>query len=335
MINFQYVRTAVVKTALGLIGKTPKNAFIAGGTNLVDLMKRGVTAPEKLIDINQLPLKKIELAGNVLHIGAMASNAAVAEHKVVQSLFPLLAMALQAGASAQLRNVATVGGNLMQRTRCGYFYDTTMPCNKRQPNSGCGALEGYNRMHAIFGTQAAGIAPEKSCIAVHPSDMCVALAAFETTVVVAGSKGERKIPISDFHRLPGNTPHLDNNLQAGELILRLEIPVNLSNKHYHYLKIRDRSSYAFALVSVAAGLEISNNTITRARLSMGGVAHKPWRLTAAEAFLRGKTPGAAVFQEAAHMAMKDAKGYGGNDFKLTMAPNAIIEALNLALRKNA
>ncbi|RZK57561.1 MAG: xanthine dehydrogenase family protein subunit M [Pedobacter sp.] len=326
MINFTYLRTTVVKTALGLVGKDPKAAFIAGGTNLVDLMKRGVTAPEKLIDINHLPLKQIELKNNLLHIGALVSNSALAENAIVKEKFPLLMLALQSGASAQLRNVATVGGNMMQRTRCGYFYDTTMPCNKREPGTGCGAIGGYNRMHAIFGTS-------ESCIAVHPSDMCVGLAALDAQVVIAGAKGERKINFLDFHRLPGTTPEKDNNLQKGELIVRLEIPVNNLNQYVHYLKVRDRSSYAFALISVAAALEIKDGSITNARLAMGGVAHKPWRLTAAEAFLKGKAATGANFEEAAKLAMKDAKGFGENDFKLKLAPNSIIEALTIAKSK--
>lgn len=326
MINFQYVRTAVIKTALSLMAKDPKASFIAGGTNLVDLMKRGVTAPEKLIDINHLPLKQIELKNNVLHIGAMVSNSALAENAIVKEKFPLLMLALQSGASAQLRNVATVGGNMMQRTRCGYFYDTTMPCNKRQPGSGCGAIGGYNRMHAIFGTS-------ESCIAVHPSDMCVGLVALDAQVVIAGTKGERKINFIDFHRLAGMMPEKDNNLQKGELIIRLEIPVNNLNKNFHYLKVRDRSSYAFALVSVAAALELNNGVISKARLAMGGVAHKPWRLKLVEEFLKGKQATTATFEEAAKLAMKDAKSFGENDFKLKMAPNTIIEALTVAKAK--
>ncbi|WP_316784487.1 xanthine dehydrogenase family protein subunit M [Pedobacter frigiditerrae] len=326
MINFQYLRTTVVKTALGLVSKDPKAAFIAGGTNLVDLMKRGVTAPEKLIDINHLPLKQIELKNNVLHIGALVSNSALAENGIVKEKFPLLMLALQSGASAQLRNVATVGGNMMQRTRCGYFYDTTMPCNKREPGTGCGAIGGYNRMHAIFGTS-------ESCIAVHPSDMCVGLATLDAQVVIVGAKGERKINFIDFHRLAGTTPEKDNNLQKGELIVRLEIPVNNLNKNIHYLKVRDRSSYAFALISVAAALEIKDGLIANVRLAMGGVAHKPWRLTTAESFLKGKIATTANFEEAAKLAMKDAKGFGENDFKLKLAPNSIIEALTIAKSK--
>lgn len=326
MINFQFLRTSVVKTALSLIAKDPKATFIAGGTNLVDLMKRGVTAPEKLIDINQLPLKQVELKNNVLHIGAMVSNSALAENAIVKDKFPLLMLALQSGASAQLRNVATVGGNMMQRTRCGYFYDITMPCNKRQPGSGCAAIGGYNRMHAIFGTS-------ESCIAVHPSDMCVGLVALDAQVVIAGEKGERKINFIDFHRLAGTTPEKDNNLQKGELILRLEIPLNNLNKNFHYQKVRDRSSYAFALVSVAAALELKDDVISNVRLAMGGVAHKPWRLLAAENFLKGKAATLANFEAAAKLAMEGAKSFGENDFKLKMAPNTIVEALTVAKAK--
>ncbi|MGO4875504.1 xanthine dehydrogenase family protein subunit M [Pedobacter psychrotolerans] len=327
MINFQYLRTTTSKSALSLISKDKNAKFLAGGTNLIDLMKRGVATPEKLIDINHVPLKQIELVGDTIIIGALASNTAVAEHPLIKEKLPLLAMALNAGASAQLRNVATVGGNMMQRTRCGYFYDTEMPCNKRQPGSGCGAIGGFNRMHAIFGTS-------EKCIAVHPSDMCVALIALDAIVVLANPKGERKILFQDFHRLVGDTPQLDNNLKADEMIIRLEIPVNQLAKNFHYLKVRDRASYAFALVSVAAALEISaDHKITEVRLSMGGVAHKPWRLTASENFLKGKEASVTNFEEAAKLAMKDAKGFGENDFKIRMAPNSIIEALTVATSK--
>ncbi|MFC3563354.1 FAD binding domain-containing protein [Pedobacter jamesrossensis] len=320
------MRTTSAKSALALLLKDKNSKFLAGGTNLIDLMKRGVAAPEKLIDINHVPLKQIELVGNKIIIGALASNTAVAEHTLIKEKLPLLAMALNAGASAQLRNVATVGGNMMQRTRCGYFYDTEMPCNKRQPGSGCGAIGGFNRMHAIFGTS-------EKCIAVHPSDMCVALTALDATVVLANSKGERKMLFKDFHRLAGDTPQLDNNLKADEMIIRLEIPINNLAKNTHYLKVRDRASYAFALVSVAAAMEISNNKIVDVRLAMGGVAHKPWRLTASENFLKGKDATLANFEQAAKLAMTDAKGFGENDFKLQMAPNSIIEALNVAKSK--
>lgn len=326
MINFQYLRTTTSKSALALLSKDKAAKFLAGGTNLIDLMKRGVTTPEKLIDINHIPLKQIELTGDKIIIGALASNTAVAESILIKEKLPLLAMALNAGASAQLRNVATVGGNMMQRTRCGYFYDTEMPCNKRQPGSGCGAIGGFNRMHAIFGTS-------EKCIAVHPSDMCVALVALDATVILASQKGERKILFKDFHRLAGDTPQLDNNLKADEMIIRLEIPINNLAKNVHYLKVRDRASYAFALVSVAAAFEISDNKIIDVRLAMGGVAHKPWRLTASENFLKGREASTANFEQAAKLAMTDAKGFGENDFKLQMAPNSIIEALTLAKSK--
>ncbi|QPH40038.1 FAD binding domain-containing protein [Pedobacter endophyticus] len=326
MINFQYLRTTSAKSALALLQKDKNAKFIAGGTNLIDLMKRGVTSPEKLIDINHVPLRQIELVGHNIIIGALASNTNVAENKLIKEKLPLLAMALNAGASAQLRNVATVGGNMMQRTRCGYFYDTEMPCNKREPGSGCGAIGGFNRMHAIFGTS-------DKCIAVHPSDMCVALTALDAVVVIANAKGERKLLFKDFHRLPGDTPQLDNNLKADEMIIRLEIPANNLAAHSHYLKVRDRASYAFALVSVAAAVEISDNKIKDVRLAMGGVAHKPWRLTASEDFLKGKEANAQNFEQAASLAMSGAKGFGENDFKLAMSPNSIIEALNLATAK--
>jgi xanthine dehydrogenase YagS FAD-binding subunit len=321
MINFDYTKPSSLKAAIDGINKDATAQFIAGGTNLVDLMKRGVTAPQKLIDITGLPLKTIEQDEGFIRIGALTLNSEVAEHELIQSKLPLLSQALKAGASPQLRNMATVGGNMMQRTRCPYFYDTVMPCNKRQPGSGCGALKGYNRMHAIFGAS-------EQCIAVHPSDMCVALVALDARVVVANAKGERKIPFIDFHRLPGTTPQKDNNLQKGELITAVEVPDDEAfSKNVHYLKLRDRASYAFALVSVAAALDINDKTIRKARLAMGGVAHKPWRLTGAENYLKGKTATAANFQQAAQLAMKDAKGYGHNNFKLKLASHAIIETL--------
>lgn len=325
MINFEYSRVTSVKAAIDTMAKNPNSGFIAGGTNLVDLMKKGVTTPARLIDINQIPLKQIEETGKGLYIGALAINSEVAENKIVQEKYPLLAMALKAGASAQLRNMATVGGNMMQRTRCGYFYDTAMPCNKRQPGSGCGAIGGFNRMHAIFGTS-------PQCIAVHPSDMCVALAALDATVHIAGPKAERSIRFTDFHRLPGTTPQLDNNLQKGELITGITVPSSPLYKKAHYLKIRDRASYAFALVSVAVALEIDNNdNIISARLAMGGVAHKPWRLTETERYLKGKKATDDEIKKAAALAMQGAKGYGGNNFKLKMAPAAIIEACSQAI----
>jgi xanthine dehydrogenase YagS FAD-binding subunit len=322
MKQFQYTRPLTRQAALDAI-KNPGAKFIAGGTNLVDLMKRGVTAPDKLIDINQLPMKNITATKNGLYIGALALNSTVSENELVVEKHPLLSMALKAGASPQLRNMATVGGNMMQRTRCTYFYDTTMPCNKREPGTGCGAIGGINRMHAIFGAS-------PQCIAVHPSDMCVALAALDAVVIIAGKKGERRIPFTSFHKLPGDTPELDNHLAKDELIIGVEIPDNNFAKNSYYLKVRDRQSYAFALVSVAAGLEIKNGVITGAMLAMGGVAHKPWRLFDAEKSLIGKQATPDSFKAAADIAMQGAKAYEYNSFKLKLAPATITEALKHA-----
>ncbi len=321
MINFDYIKPSSQKAVITALNKDATAQVIAGGTNLVDLMKRNVTTPQKLVDITALPLRTISKNDNIIRIDALALNSVVAEHELVQKHLPLLSQALQAGASPQIRNMATVGGNLMQRTRCGYFYDTTMPCNKRTPGTGCAALGGYNRMHAIFGAS-------EHCIAVHPSDMCVAMAALDATVIVSGAKGDRRIAFTDFHRLPGNNPQKDNSLQKGELIIAVEIPIqNNGQVKTLYTKVRDRSSYAFALVSVAAVLDIKDNSIVQARLAMGGVAHKPWRLTRAELFLKGKTPGLANFKEAASLALVEAKGYGHNNFKLQLAPNTILQTL--------
>ena len=321
MINFDYVRISSQKAAIDALNKDATSQFIAGGTNLVDLMKRGVAFPQKLIDINNLPFKNIEQINGFIRIGALALNSDVAGNELIVKKIPLLSQALNAGASPQLRNMATMGGNMMQRTRCTYFYDTTMPCNKRKPGSGCGAIKGYNRMHAIFGAS-------DSCIAVHPSDMCVALVALDAKVIISNNKSERKIHFADFHRLPGNTPEKDNNLQRGELITSVEIPLNDSlAKNSLYIKVRDRASYAFALVSVAAALDMDGSTIRNARLAMGGVAHKPWRLTSPENFLKGKTASEENFKQAAAIAMKDAKGYGHNNFKLKMAANTLVETL--------
>jgi xanthine dehydrogenase YagS FAD-binding subunit len=322
MKQFQYVCPPTQESILSAIAK-PGTKIIAGGTNLVDLMKRGVIAPDKLVDINHLPLKSITQNKNGLHIGALALNSIAAENQLILQQHPLLSMALKAGASPQLRNMATVGGNVMQRTRCTYFYDTAMPCNKREPGTGCGALNGINRMHAIFGTS-------EQCIAVHPSDMCVALAALEASIIIAGRKGERRIPFTDFHRLPGDHPETDNILGKDELITGVEIPDNNFAKNSYYLKVRDRQSYAFALVSVAAALDITNGNIRTARLAMGGVAHKPWRLYDAEKWLAGKPVSADSFAQAAAIAMQGAKAYEYNAFKLKLGPATITETLKHA-----
>lgn len=323
MNQFSYVRATTAKAAIDAISKDKNARFIAGGTNLLDLMKSGVLAPERLIDINRLPFKDITLQNNILHIGAMALNSDVATHELVKTHHPLLSQALLAGASQQLRNMATIGGNMMQRTRCSYFYDISMPCNKRTPGSGCGAIGGINRMHAIFGAS-------DQCIAVHPSDMCIALVALDATVLITGPKGNRRIPFGDFHRLPGDTPDKDNNLAKNELLTGIEIPASPFTKNVYYLKVRDRASYAFALVSVAAALDISNNTIRAARLAMGGVAHKPWRLQEAEKALIGKAPTAENFRIAATVATQSARTYKHNAFKVPLAQNSIVTALQKA-----
>jgi xanthine dehydrogenase YagS FAD-binding subunit len=324
MNPFQYVRPSKQQAAIDAVAKDPNATFIAGGTNLVDLMKRGIVNAQKLVDINRLPLARIDPDPGRLRIGALALNSAVAENKDVLTRQPLLALALNAGASAQLRNMATVGGNMLQRTRCSYFYDTTMPCNKREPGTGCGALEGVNRMHAIFGFS-------DKCIAVHPSDMSVALVALDATVQVSGPKGSRSILFADFHRLPGDTPQKDTNLEPGELITAVDVPDGPFTKHVHYQKVRERASYAFALLSVAAALDIDgSNTIKAARLAMGGVAHKPWRLTAAEQALVGKPATEETFRQAAAVAMQGAKAFKYNAYKLKLGPNAIVQALKTA-----
>ncbi|MEP6748206.1 MAG: xanthine dehydrogenase family protein subunit M [Bacteroidota bacterium] len=323
MNHFQYVRPTETAGAIKSLAKDPGAHFLAGGTNLVDLMKMNIVIPERLVDINRLPLKQIEKTPSGLRIGALATNSAVADHPLVKEYFPLLSLALNAGASPQLRNMATVGGNMMQRTRCPYYFDTLMPCNKRAPGSGCGAMEGYNRMHAIFGAS-------DKCIAVNPSDMNVALTALDAVVHISSTKGTRKIEFAEFHRLPGEQPELDNHLQKGELITTIELPASSFTKNIEYLKVRDRTSYAFALVSVAVGLDIQNEVIASAALAMGGVAHKPWRLKTVETFLKGKAASENVFREAAAIAMKGAKAYEHNQFKLKLAPNTIIQALKTA-----
>jgi xanthine dehydrogenase YagS FAD-binding subunit len=287
-------------------------------------MKMDVERPAKLIDVSKLPLDQVEeIAGGGLRIGALVANSDLAYHPLVQRRYPVLSSALLAGASQQLRNMASVGGNLLQRTRCAYFYDLVTPCNKRQPGAGCSAVGGLNRMNAILGTS-------ESCIAVHPSDMCVALAVLEATVRVTGPRGERVIALSDFHRLPGDTPQRDTNLEGDELITSVELPARGFAANYTYLKIRDRLSYAFALVSVAVGLELEGGTIKQARFALGGVAHKPWRDPAAEAALRGKAANQATFESAAALLLRDAKGFEHNAFKIDLARRGILRTLTQA-----
>jgi xanthine dehydrogenase YagS FAD-binding subunit len=325
MNPFTYSRAADTDQAVTAISDKPQGKFLGGGTNLIDLMKMGVETPNELIDINRLPLAQIgELPGKGVRIGALARNSDVAEHELIKTRYPVLSEALLSGASPQLRNMATIGGNLMQRTRCYYFYDPAFPaCNKRKPGSGCGALEGYNRIHAILGQS-------EQCIATHPSDMCVALAALDAVVRVRGPNGEREIAFGDFHRLPGNTPERDTNLAPDELIMAVDLPAIPFAARSHYLKVRDRASYAFALVSVAAILDLDpNKKIKAARVALGGVAHKPWRASAAEQKLVGQTADEKTFRAAAEAELAPAKGYKHNSFKIELAKRAMVRALNV------
>ncbi|MFL6313915.1 MAG: FAD binding domain-containing protein [Terriglobales bacterium] len=325
MNPFEYKRAEQEQGAVEAIigGKDAK--FLAGGTNLIDLMKNGVQTPSRLVDINRVPLTEIEhTPDGGLRLGALARNSDTANNPLVRKDYPLLSQAILSGASPQLRNLATNGGNLLQRTRCPYFMDPAFPkCNKRSPDTGCGAREGIHRRHAIFGAS-------EQCIAVHPSDMAVALAALGASIRVRGQKGERMIPIADFHRLPGTTPQLDTNLQPDELILSIDLLPSPYAAHSHYLKIRDRASYDFALVSIAAGFEMQNGTIKSARLALGGVAHKPWRAEKAEALLAGKQANAAAFEAAANETLSGAQPLQQNAYKVELARRAIVRALTLA-----
>jgi len=324
MNPFAYTRATNQQAAIQAIAQ--QNAkFIAGGTNLLDLMKEHVEQPSRLIDINRLELTQILERNGGLRLGALAKNSDTANHRLVRERYPLVTQAILAGASAQLRNAATNGGNLMQRTRCYYFYDTAMPCNKREPDSGCGALEGFSRIHAIFGTS-------RQCIATHPSDMCVALAALDATVQVEGPQGPRSIPFAEFHRLPGDTPQIDTNLRRDELITAIDLPAtaNVFADHSYYLKVRDRASYAFALVSVAAALDIRDDVIQEARVAMGGVAHKPWRATKVESTLTGQRAEESSFRSAAEAEMQSAVGTEHNRFKIELGRRAIVRALTIA-----
>ena len=324
MINFEYARASDVADAIRQIRADSSAKFIAGGTNLVDLMKYDVERPSRLIDITHLPLKTVEETQNGgLRIGALVPNSDLAYHPLIEKRYPLLSSAILAGASQQLRNMASTGGNLLQRTRCFYFYDVATPCNKREPGSGCSAINGINRINAILGTS-------ESCIATHPSDMCVALAALEAKVHVAGPTGERAIAFADFHRLPGDTPEVDTNLESDEIITAIELPAQGFGVNYSYLKIRDRLSYAFALVSVAAALELEGGRIKQARLALGGVAHKPWRDPQAEAALKGQAAGSKAFENAAQILLRDAKGFAHNAFKIDLARRAIVRTLTQA-----
>src|SRR5690554_989410 len=311
MNNLDYKKVRTAQEALR--EASPGSAFIAGGTNIIDLLKYFVTTADRLIDINHLDEKEFYSIGQNedggVRLGALAKNAETAYHPLIENQYPLLSRAILAGASAQIRNMATNGGNLLQRTRCYYFYDINTPCNKREPGTGCSAIAGYNRIMGILGTS-------EHCIAVFPSDMCVALAALEAVVNVIGPEGERKIPFGEFHRLPGDTPEMDNNLKPSEVITSIDLPKQGFNSHYSYLKLRDRHSYVFALVSVATGLQLEDGIIKEARIALGGVAHKPWRIQEAEAYLKEREPVQEHFAEAAAIILKGATPYRFNGFKV-------------------
>jgi len=326
MRAFKYSNVSDAGTAIKLVSVNQTARFLGGGTNLVDLMKEDVMRPTELVDVSRLKYARIEKKGNGISIGATATNASTANDENIREKYPLLSMAILAGASAQIRNMATNGGNLNQRTRCTYFYDVNMPCNKRAPGSGCGALHGVNKNHAIFGWS-------EKCVATYPSDMAVALAALDAVVQVEGvNNTKRSIPFADFHRLPGDHPERDNNLQQGEFITSIDLPANgLAEKSY-YLKIRERSSYAFALVSVAAALVTDGNTVKEVRIALGGVAHKPWRASVAEHWLIGKQATEANFKAAAAAELKNAKPLAHNKYKVSLAAKAIVRALEGALQ---
>jgi xanthine dehydrogenase YagS FAD-binding subunit len=322
---FTYTRPQTVDEAIQAFGQAPDVCFIGGGTNLLDLMKMGVERPAHLIDVNRLPLTRIEEHEGGLRIGALVSNTDAANHESIRTRYPVLSEAILAGATQQLRNKATMGGNLLQRTRCYYFYDPSYTeCNKRVPGSGCAAKDGYNRIHAILGAS-------EECIATHPSDMCVALVALDAVVQVKGPKGERSIAMADFHRLPGDTPQIDTNLRPGELITAIDLPAMPYAKRSTYLKTRDRNSYAFALVSVAAVLNLdAEGNVREARIALGGVAHKPWRALKAEKALTGKKPHEANLRAAAEAELRDAKPYRDNAFKVELARRCIVRAVTTA-----
>jgi xanthine dehydrogenase YagS FAD-binding subunit len=320
MRPFEYMRAATIQDAVRAKAANPDAKFLGGGTNLVDLMKYGVEEPAQVIDVTRLPLASVEpLPAGGVRIGALVRNSDLAAHPLIAKAFPVLSQALLAGASPQLRNMATTAGNLMQRTRCYYFYDSAFPCNKREPGSGCSAIGGQNRIHAILGQSA-------SCIATHPSDMAVAMAALDAVVKVQGTDGMRSIPILDFHRLPGTTPQLDTNLKPDELIVAVDIPPAQVARRSRYLKVRDRASYAFALVSVAAAIDVQNGRVRDARIALGGVAHKPWRALEAERALAGEPLSAATLRNAADVALSGAKGYEHNRFKIELAKRTIVRA---------
>jgi len=326
MKNFEYVRPASVPEAIAAAA-APNAAYLASGTNLLDLMKGGIARPDRLVDVTRLPgLDRIErTAEGGIRIGALVRNADLAHDPDFAKSHPAVAEALLSGASAQLRNAATVGGNLLQRTRCGYFYDTASACNKREPGTGCDARNGENRLHAVLGWS-------EACIATHPSDFCVPLVALDAVVEIEGRAGRREVPLEALHRLPGDTPERESLLEPGDLVVALRLPVEARafSAHARYLKIRERTSYAFAVVSAAACLRIEAGKIRDARLALGGVAAKPWRAHAAEKILAGSSADAAAFRRAAEAALSDAKPSGDNLFKIELAKRIIVRTLTLA-----
>jgi xanthine dehydrogenase YagS FAD-binding subunit len=326
MKTFDYVRPTTVAEAVAA-ASDPGAAYLAAGTNLLDLMKGGVSRPSRLVDISHLPgLERIEdLSDGGVRIGALVRNADLAGDRNFARRFPAVAEALLSGASAQLRNAATVGGNLLQRTRCAYFYDVASACNKRDPGSGCDARGGDNRLHAVLGWSG-------NCIATHPSDFCVPLVALEAVVEVEGRAGRREIPLEEFHRLPGDAPERESMLEPGEMIVAVRLPAEAAGfaAHARYLKVRDRTSYAFSVVSAAAALRLENDTIGQARLALGGVALKPWRAREAELILTGARADAALFHRAAEAALAQAKPSGDNGFKIELARRIVVRALALA-----
>jgi len=325
MNKFSYTRADDVANAVSQIALDSKAKFIASGTNLIDLMKENVARPSQLIDINRLPLNTIEAnETGGLRLGALCANAETAYHAEVEKRYPLLSKAILAGASPQLLNMATNGGNLLQRTRCYYFYDVATPCNKRNLGTGCSAIDGFNRMHAIFGWS-------EQCIATYPGDMANALAALEAVVNVEGESGKRRIKFDDFYRLPDDIPNIDNNLRADEIITSIDLPKKGFVEHHAYLKLRDRTSYAFALVAVAVGLEMDDDSIKEARLTLGGVAHKPWRNKEAEDSLKDKSATKEIFQQTAEIIFSEAKGFEHNSFKIELGKRAVVRALRQAV----
>jgi len=323
---FTYVRPAQVQDAIAA-ARGDGARYLAGGTTLVDLMRLEVMRPSAIVDVGRLPLAAIARDGDGIRIGAMARNTDVATHPLVVERYPVLAEAILAGASQQVRNMASVGGNLLQRTRCPYFRDPAVPCNKRAPRTGCSALDGYTRSHAILGTS-------ESCIATHPSDMCVALAALDAVVHTRSGSRERAIPIGELHTMPGQHPEIENVLEHGELITHVALPPSPFAAHSRYVKVRDRAAFAFALASAAVGLDVADGRIRAARVALGGVATRPWRSPEAEESLVGQPPVRATFERAAAAAMVDAKPRRDNAFKVELAQRTVVRALELAWRKS-